>query len=254
MRTAVLATAVSALALSFAVTAPASATTTYDVVSGFTGNANDGSSVWTYGWEVGPSFSSFVLFDHHNTNCITSGLTCWQSPDPQLFVPLVAQNTTNGTLVYAYSVVHPTDVLNLHPGGSQDGSATAGNDINTVVRFTAPSGGEYHFAGFFEALDTNPTGVQILAGGTPVAIGGHAVISSLTVGAPTDFAFNRNLFGGQTVDFVVNRAGNYYNDSTGLALTVSVPEPATWGLMIIGFGGMGAVLRANRRRAVAATA
>jgi hypothetical protein len=31
-----------------------------------------------------------------------------------------------------------------------------------------------------------------------------------------------------------------------------VPEPATWGLMIAGFGGMGAVLR--RRRALGLTA
>jgi hypothetical protein len=45
MRTVVLATAISALALSFA--APASAAVVYDVVSGFTGNPNDGSSVWT---------------------------------------------------------------------------------------------------------------------------------------------------------------------------------------------------------------
>ena len=33
----------------------------------------------------------------------------------------------------------------------------------------------------------------------------------------------------------------------------AVPEPATWGLMLLGFGGMGAMLR-NRRRQVAATA
>jgi hypothetical protein len=32
-----------------------------------------------------------------------------------------------------------------------------------------------------------------------------------------------------------------------------IPEPATWGLMLLGFGGMGAMLR-NRRRQVAATA
>lgn len=30
----------------------------------------------------------------------------------------------------------------------------------------------------------------------------------------------------------------------------SLPEPASWGLMIIGFGGMGAILR-NHRRAMA---
>ncbi len=32
----------------------------------------------------------------------------------------------------------------------------------------------------------------------------------------------------------------------------SLPEPASWGLMIIGFGGMGAVLRGQRRAVAAA--
>jgi hypothetical protein len=34
--------------------------------------------------------------------------------------------------------------------------------------------------------------------------------------------------------------------------SVAVPEPATWAMMLIGFGGLGAALRMNRRRAFAA--
>jgi len=34
------------------------------------------------------------------------------------------------------------------------------------------------------------------------------------------------------------------------AISSSLPEPASWGLMIVGFGGMGAILR-NHRRAMA---
>ncbi|HET6969989.1 MAG TPA: PEPxxWA-CTERM sorting domain-containing protein, partial [Phenylobacterium sp.] len=45
-------------------------------------------------------------------------------------------------------------------------------------------------------------------------------------------------------DFVVDRAyivaGN------------AIPEPTTWALMILGFGGAGAALRSSRRRTVAA--
>jgi hypothetical protein len=40
----------------------------------------------------------------------------------------------------------------------------------------------------------------------------------------------------------VHVARGAHNTSGG-----SLPEPASWGLMIIGFGGMGAVLRSRRR-------
>jgi hypothetical protein len=46
-----------------------------------------------------------------------------------------------------------------------------------------------------------------------------------------------------------------HNDGSVLSTTAiaAVPEPATWGLMLVGFGGAGALLR-NRRRAVALAA
>lgn len=46
--------------------------------------------------------------------------------------------------------------------------------------------------------------------------------------------------------FRANGAGNFS--------FAAVPEPATWGLMIVGFGGIGAMVRNNRRRSATATA
>lgn len=39
----------------------------------------------------------------------------------------------------------------------------------------------------------------------------------------------------------------FYNGSTTFAPTAAVPEPATWGLMLFGFGAMGARLRHKNR-------
>ena len=244
---------IAAAALSLAAATSASAAT-WDAVADFTTATNGtGGSVWSYGWDAG---AGFQLFSQHG-ECITGGLACWQSDDPQFFVPLIAKNTTLTTLNYL-TVVQPTDVLNLHPGGTNDGQVVGGSDIDTILRFTAPGAGNYAFNGFFEALDTNPTGVTIYAGGHLVTIAGFAAHPN-TTGAPTPFNFRAVLAQGGTVDFVVNRVGapggvTYGNDSTGLSLGVSVPEPATWGLMILGFGGIGAMLRSSRRRAIAATA
>ncbi len=47
-------------------------------------------------------------------------------------------------------------------------------------------------------------------------------------------------------------AANLSITGVGLATLSGTPEPATWGLMLVGFGGLGAMMR--RRRAMALTA
>ena len=56
-------------------------------------------------------------------------------------------------------------------------------------------------------------------------------------------SFTYNSASGPAGDFVVDRAYIVAGDVTG-----GIPEPATWGLMLLGFGGAGAALRASRRR------
>jgi hypothetical protein len=90
-----------------------------------------------------------------------------------------------------------------------------------------------------------------------IANGGHLTLASDLLSFnhldTTTEEFSLNLldvsphFGasaGQALNsFTANGGGNFSADF--------VPEPATWGLMILGFGGMGAVLRSRRRRAFA---
>jgi PEP-CTERM motif len=54
-------------------------------------------------------------------------------------------------------------------------------------------------------------------------------------------------------EFVVfNRPGNHDSDNVLLGsvsgVTAAVPEPATWGMMLLGFVGLGFAFRQSRRK------
>jgi hypothetical protein len=71
------------------------------------------------------------------------------------------------------------------------------------------------------------------------------------------FAFNilsvSPAFGCTNVSGVCTKALNSFTGNGGGNFSASggIPEPATWGLMIMGFGGMGMVLRSRRRPVLA---
>ncbi len=56
-------------------------------------------------------------------------------------------------------------------------------------------------------------------------------------------------FGANPVDKIVFSSSSNSFEFDTLAANGGVPEPATWGLMILGFGAMGAVLRRRRQQA-----
>jgi hypothetical protein len=60
--------------------------------------------------------------------------------------------------------------------------------------------------------------------------------------------FGTTSFSGAIVQVHNNEAGIAYNAHWDNFTGGAVPEPATWAMMLVGFGGMGAVLRSNRRR------
>lgn len=104
------------------------------------------------------------------------------------------------------------------------------NNVNDAT-FSATVGG-LTFANFNASATPATTWMHFSSTGTAGTTG------------PATFEFAYNSFGIPAKDFVIDRV--YF------APTAGVPEPATWAMMLLGFGGLGAVLR--RRRAVSALA
>jgi hypothetical protein len=83
----------------------------------------------------------------------------------------------------------------------------------------------------------------------------------------TAFSYNFSLGNGQNFIGLLATGGDVLNGFTinsatgisdfrqlrlgGVQVATAVPEPATWALMLLGFGGMGVAMRRNRRRSVA---
>lgn len=141
------------------------------------------------------------------------------------------------------TVVFEPGELNLHTG---PGGESAG------VQFIAPTAGSYRFKGGFSLNDHSPTGVSLAA-----FVGTASQFSTSLgggLGASHLIDFTADLDAGERVTFLVGPGQSYSNDSTGLtlAVTTGVPEPSAWAMMIMGFGGAGALLRGRRGRRLAA--
>ena len=233
--------AAAAATLTLAAT-PTFAATVYDAVKDFSFTEATGvNGVWSYGYFNGSAFVPYNV-----VTPVGAGGYSWTSSTwaPHGVPAVVGNEGDEGPIVYA-TVTQGTDVLNVHPGGSLT-SGTGGTDYDSIVRFTAPVTSTYSYAGFFRVLDTKePNGVNVSVGGdTPTLLTG-------SFGSQSNFSGLVSLSAGSTFDFRVNRAGDYSYDSTGLSASITaVPEPATWAMMIIGFGAAGSMIR--RRRAVVA--
>ena len=89
---------------------------------------------------------------------------------------------------------------------------------------------------------------------TNTFLGGNSITSGGTNYSLIEFSFRRNL--GDTVQANVAVPGGDGNDYAGnfrlSAAAGAIPEPATWGLMIVGFGMVGAASRRRARTSVTA--
>jgi hypothetical protein len=119
----------------------------------------------------------------------------------------------------------------MHPGSS---------GADAVIRFTAPSAGDYHIVGaFFGEDNTNTsTDVHILVNNSPVF---DSVVAAYGSGPSFDVSVVTLALGGN-IDFIVGYGTDHSNsaDATGLTVQIfAIPEPTTYaalaGLAALGF-------------------
>jgi hypothetical protein len=206
----------------------------YDAFSSF--NGTQGAGNFTYG-SVDDAVTAGTLFTA-NTNCFIAGSICLQAA-PNNDVPGATRSSVTS---FQYGSVNvPTDRLLLHPG------PTAA-DGGVFITFTAPTSAYYSFAASFSVQDIHPTGVDLIfrqqSGASPALFFGAASLGSNNL--TYNYSGSTFLNAGDVLSTIINRQGNYGSDSTGENFTVSVPEPASWAMMLAGFGLMGGAMRRRR--------
>ncbi len=128
----------------------------------------------------------------------------------------VAAGFTTG-FSFDYSAVNQPGLINVYSGLDGTGTVLASLTLPTTPLDGAPGCGGFSFCPFV------PIGVTFAGTAMSVDFGGTA----------NQIAFDDITFGSAT-------AGG------------GVPEPASWALMLLGVGGLGATLRGSRRKAVLA--
>jgi len=188
------------------------ATGPFNLAADFSTNQNP-NGVWSYGYSTtlgGP-------MTLHAQRGNWAGLDFWRT-DISLGVPAVYFNPANQTVTNATgTVVLGSRQLSFHPGP---------NGEFCVIRFTAPTNGQYQISGAFTGVDTNgtTTDVHILANGSVI----NGVVNGFGPGSGPPFDLTASLQAGDHLDFAVGRGSNDFSfDSTGLSAIITRTNPPT---------------------------
>ncbi len=134
--------------------------------------------------------------------------------------------------------------------------ADATNVFNGALSFAAPAtDGFDYIINFTQAFTYDPSKGNLLLDvtipvGTNVSGPGFFLASYDTANRENDGVYSVNsVFDGNATSGVANTAGTI-TQFTGKTLAQAVPEPASWAMMLIGFGVVGGTLRTRRRTAV----
>lgn len=146
----------------------------------------------------------------------------------------------------------------LAPSGGQARLDTADGFLSSTFTFRGFAG---QLAGFDlsdPALAFTETEFRLFGGTatevTLTFVDTQGEIFQKTFGIPANGFFNAGTLDGQLIDFFSIAANGTIGDVRQIrigGIQAAVPEPATWTMMILGFGAAGAMLRMRRRLAYA---
>jgi hypothetical protein len=191
-----------------------STTADYDAARDFSIISNP-NGVWSYGWtsSLGSPLNLYTVTDTTSV----SGISAWlRSGTYYIDPPLIAHNDTDSVICVPVCV--PPALLNVHPGP---------NDELTVVRWTAPTSGNFFFQGVVVGLDRGgptTTGFYLVHNSSDILFSTQINVYRL----PVTFHHVLTVSAGDTLDFAVDfgQNGNYFGDSTGIQFMVTAFAPS----------------------------
>ena len=175
--------------------------------------------VWTYG-AIGGGACAITNLMPLTTHVHNGQIQGHRGSGPAASAPNILQNQALVPTTASPNLVFPPRAVALRPGAS----------VCAVVRFTAPTAGNYHVSGRFYGLDPNGTGtdVEVYLIRTNLAVFTYYydfyAHLQLIGGAP-DASFTSidiPLAVGDTLDFAVDANGSNAYDTTGLHAVVEL--------------------------------
>jgi hypothetical protein len=205
------------------------------------GSFEHGLTGWTSGGVSDDGYPPVVI-TYGNTNTYPLGAFGESIPADNLGASPADAAGSHG-LYFVADEAHPQTI-------SQMVSTIAGNTYDFGFDIYVPFNG---------AANPNDASFSAIVAGVPFAT---FTASSLAAGqwlrytasgvaattGPVDFDFDFSSFGYPAKDFVVDRV--YFGTTPALDSTGAVPEPASWAMMLGGFGLVGGAMRSRRKAAV----
>lgn len=233
---------------------PAAAAVTYSLANDFS-EVNNPNGVWSF--TQGTTLLSHYAQPTDGNNLNAAAANGYWGVGPAFNkAPIVIQTSQNGSATPSYS---NNDFL---AGDVIAHSTNPGAGDQLFINWTAPSAGTISFSSAVwyahSPVSRSNDISDILAGNLLNTVAVNDTITR-SKALTTLSGSSLNVAAGDVLAFrLTPTAGETFGSLAGISETVDftamvpgVPEPTTWALMLLGFGGLGAALRARRRAALA---